>query len=105
MSYHDGYREYLRQEQFAATIERNRAMADEGRGMGSLSICRQCERPTVAEERIWTPQLTLDPSEQRDETYYTCEWCGSEITPGETTPKKPAQSEGESEIERARRRA
>jgi hypothetical protein len=106
MSYIRDFREYLRQEEFANSVDRWRASSDQGRGMESLDItrCEHCDRPTVAEEHIFTPQLTLDPSEQRDATYYTCEWCGSEIAPGETTPKKPAQREGESEMDRMIRR-
>jgi uncharacterized protein with PIN domain len=87
---------------------RNLRFAGEGRGLESSQYarCPTCDRATVLIEHEWTPQLSLIPSEQRDATYYTCEWCGSEIEPGELAeraPKKPAGRAGEDEIERARR--
>ena len=65
----------------------------------------QCDRPTVAEEHTYTPQRAIF-SDDRDQTYYTCEWCGAEVTPGELAPRKPAQSAfDEDELENYRRTA
>jgi hypothetical protein len=86
----------------------NTRFADEGRGMESVNYatCPTCDRATVLIEHEWTPQLTLIPNEQHGGAYYTCEWCGSEMEPGELAecaPKKPASRAGEDELERARR--
>jgi DNA-directed RNA polymerase subunit M/transcription elongation factor TFIIS len=80
-------------EELLRTIDKNRKLADHGRGLDRSSItrCQQCERPTVAEEHSYTPQRTL-LGEERETTYYTCEWCGAEVTPGAMAPKKPAQT-------------
>jgi hypothetical protein len=94
MSFHNGNRQYQRQEAFALQIEKNRTLADHGRGMEELNItrCGHCERPTIAEEHIYTPQRAMF-SEDHDRTYFTCEWCGSEVTPRAGAPRKPAQAE------------
>ena len=99
------FSEFQRQEEFRNHIERDRKLADHGRGMESLDItrCPHCERPTVVEEHVYTPQRKLF-GDDREETYFTCEWCGAEVEPNEATPRKPAQSEiAESENDRRRR--
>ena len=109
MSYIQDFIEFQRQEEFASSIERHRIGADEGRGLDSIAvaICPHCDRATVLEEHEYTPQRSIEPSEEHDGVYFTCEWCGAEVEPeNERTPRKPAQSEiAESEIERIRRRA
>ena len=107
MSFHSGHREYQRQEAFALQVQKRIATLDEGRGMESQTVtrCQQCDRPTVAEEHTYTPQRAIF-SDDRDQTYYTCEWCGAEVTPGELAPRKPAQSAfDEDELENYRRTA
>lgn len=81
-------------EELLRAIDKNRTLADHGRGLDSLNItrCQQCERPTVVEEHIYTPQRSL-LGEERETTYYTCEWCGAEVTPGINAPRKAAQTE------------
>lgn len=82
-------------EELLRTIDRNRNLLHHGGGNDNREYtrCSNCNRPTVAEEHIYTPQRTLFVEEQRDQTYYTCEWCGAEVEPTETTPRKPAHSE------------
>lgn len=85
-------------EELLRAIDKNKKLADHGRGLDQSNItrCQQCDRPTVAEEHIYTPQRSL-LGEERDTTYYTCEWCGSEVTPGINAPRKPMQSAGSDE--------
>jgi hypothetical protein len=99
-----------RQEQFAAETQACRHSAQKfagGNDQAVYATCQHCDRATVLIEHVYTPQLSLDPEEQRDQAYFTCEWCNSEIEPTGTNrrmPRKPAASEnGESEMERARR--
>ena len=77
-----------------------------------VATCQQCDRATVLIEHEFTPQLTFrlsDAEPEQEGTYFTCEWCNSEIEPRETNrrmPRKPAASEGaEDETEWARRTA
>lgn len=69
--------------------------------------CPHCDRATVLIEHEWTPQLSMEPSEDRQAIYFTCEWCNGEIEPAviaPKTPRKPATSAGwEDETEWARR--
>lgn len=101
--------ELRRQEMNDLHFDRYMARADEGRGLEDITTatCEHCNRATVVLEHVFTPQRKLF-SEEREQTYYTCEWCGSELDP-ETfnggTQRKPAGRAGEDEMERARRRA
>jgi hypothetical protein len=95
-------------EHFAGRVERRIATLNEGRGMENIPTCPTCNRATVLLEHEYQPQLTLIRSDMeqpvREETYFTCEWCGSEIR--DVSPKaarKPAGRAMESDVEWARR--
>ena len=109
MSYHNGHREYQRQEAFAHSIDKLRGTADEGRGMENIPTCPSCSRSNLLIEHEYQPQLRLisDGEPEQEGVYFTCEWCNSVIDPrdvSEQAPRKPAASEGwEDETERARR--
>lgn len=111
MSYHNGHREYQRQEVFALRVQKRIATSDEGRGMENIPNCPTCSRPTLLIEHEYQPQLKLIPDDEPEpeQTYFTCEWCNSVIDPRDVSdraPRKPAASSGgESEAERARRMA
>ena len=97
-------------EHFAARVERRIATLDEGRGMENIPTCPTCNRATVLLEHEYQPQLRLIRSDmeepEREDTYFTCEWCGSEIDSRDVSDKaarKPAGRVVEPEIERARR--
>ena len=111
MSYHNGHREYQRQEAFALRVQKRIATLDEGRGMENIPNCPTCARPTLLIEHDYQPQLRLiaDGEPEREGVYFTCEWCNSEIDPrdvSERAPRKPASNAGwEDETERARRMA
>jgi hypothetical protein len=88
---------------------RNARFADEGRRLEDISTatCPECDRATVVLEHEYTPQLHLMPSEDRETTWYQCEWCGAEIMPelvNGRASRKPA-GRAESEMEWARRQA
>lgn len=101
--------EMRQQEMSELRFDRYQAQADEGRGLEDITTarCPECNRATVVLEHVFSPQRKLF-SEEREQTYYTCEWCGSELDPESFnggTQRKPAGREGEDEMERARRRA
>lgn len=88
--------------------ELNARYSDEGRGLEDIvtARCSHCGRATVALEHVHTPQRKLF-TEEREQTWYSCEWCGAELdaeTLNGRTPRKPA-SRAEPEIEWARRTA
>jgi hypothetical protein len=97
------------QELLTLRIEAQAKIADNGQGMESLNIarCLTCGRPTVLNEHEYTPQLSFSLSDNEPEhegTWYTCDWCGFEVEPGESTgPRKPAGHAGESDEDWARR--
>jgi hypothetical protein len=96
-------------EELLRSIDKLKATRDEGRGLDSVPTCPTCSRATVLIEHPYTPQLRLiqDYSEPEHEaSYFTCEWCGSEIDPrdiSERAPRKPAGRAGEDDLEWARR--
>lgn len=101
--------EMRQQEMNELRFDRYQARADEGCGLEDITTtrCPECNRATVVLEHVFTPQRKLF-SEEREQSWYACEWCGSELDP-ETfngrTQRKPAGRAGEDEMERARRRA
>jgi hypothetical protein len=102
-------------EELLREMEKLERTKDHGRGLESLNVarCPTCDQATVLIEHEYTPQLRLslsDDEPQREGTYFTCEWCNSEIDttymPLPSMPRKPAVSAGwEPEDEWARRRA
>jgi hypothetical protein len=94
--------EQMRHRDFLIESDRQGA----GRGMDDYATCPTCNRGTVLEVHEYTPQLSLMAEEQRDGVWFSCEWCGSEIDPGdlgERAPRKPAGNAGETDAEWARR--
>ena len=99
---------FQRQEDFARELDRFREIQSFPRGNNEAryATCPHCDSLTELIEHSPTAQLTLDPAHQRDQAYFTCEWCNREIPGPEAQPvRKAVESDWEDDIERVRRRA
>lgn len=87
---------FERQEAFARELEawRRSQRFSGGNDQAKYATCPHCDLATRMIEHPPSAQLMLDPERQRDDLYFTCEWCNREIPALKEHPvRKPVESE------------